>query len=373
MIPIQTLHTLGQSLWYDNIQRGLLIEGGLARLISVGDIRGVTSNPSIFNHAITKTSDYDSELLPLIEKGVSSETIFWQLAIEDICAAADLFLPLYQDTGGGDGYVSLEVNPLLAQNTAGTIDQVRELWHKVNRPNLMVKIPATIAGLPAITQAISEGINVNVTLIFSLERYVEVMDAYITGIKHREHAGLPIIHVGSVASFFISRVDTKVDGLLDGIIKLGGKNAKLAQKLLGKAAIANARLAYEKFESRFLTGDFKVLANKGARKQRPLWASTSTKNPAYRDVMYIEELIGPDTVNTVPPQTLDAFRDHGIAQTTIRQGLNDCHQIMYDLESLGISMDLVTSQLEQEGVKAFADAFTALLQSIDSRRLHPGC
>ena len=362
------LHEAGQSIWYDNIQRSLLKNGELAGMIARGEIRGVTSNPTIFMNAITKSQDYDDSLLPLANTGMSDEEIFFHLAIEDIQAAADLFLPLYQATRGGDGYVSLEVSPFLANDTRGTLAQAKDLWQRVNRPNLMIKIPATKAGIPAVADAIAAGINVNVTLIFSLQRYAEVMDAYLTGLEKRVAAGLPIDSIASVASFFVSRVDTAIDPRLQTVIRAGGPQAQKAGALLGKAAIANARLAYADFKQVFTSARFLALKAKGAHVQRPLWASTSTKNPAYRDVMYVEELIGPDTVNTVPPQTLVAFLDHGRVRASLEEGLDAAHQVMADLKSLGISMDDVTQQLEEEGVKSFAEAFTVLLKAINVRR-----
>lgn len=354
----------GQSVWYDNIQRGLLNNGDMAGMIQRGEIRGVTSNPTIFMNAITKSQDYDHSLLPLLDSGKSAEDIFFLLAIEDIQNAADLFLPLYRQSCSGDGYVSLEVNPYLANDTVGTLAQVKELWQRVNRPNLMIKIPATKAGLPAITEAIAAGVNVNVTLIFALKRYAEVMDAYLSGLEKRVEAGLAIDSIASVASFFVSRVDTNVDRRLQKIIENNGN----AAALLGKAAIANARLAYADFKQVFSTERFQKLKQKGARLQRPLWASTSTKNPDYRDVMYVEELIGPNTVNTMPPHTLVAFLDHGQVHLSLEEDLPAARQTLADLEMLGISMQEVTLQLEQEGVQSFADAFTALLKAIDTRR-----
>ena len=358
----------GQSVWYDNIQRSLLKNGELAGMIRRGEIRGVTSNPTIFMNAITKSQDYDASLLPLINSNKSSEEIFFHLAIEDIQEAADLFRPLYEQSGGGDGYVSLEVSPYLANDTAATLAQARDLWGQVNRPNLMIKIPATKAGLPAITEAIAAGINVNVTLIFALGRYAQVMDAYMRGLEKRVHGGLPVESIASVASFFVSRVDTKVDKRLDAIISGGGLLAKRAESLLGKAAIANARLAYEDFKKVVATERFKRLQAKGARLQRPLWASTSTKNPAYRDVVYVEELIGPDTVNTMPPQTVVAFLDHGQVRLSLEEDLGGARQVLAGLEMLGISMEEVTAELEEEGVKSFADAFTVLLEAVENRR-----
>ncbi len=361
--PIQKLTSLGQSLWYDNIQRRLLPatpkghDGDLSAMIERGDIRGVTSNPSIFHNAIAKSHDYDSALTPLALSGWTAEQIFWQLAIEDIRAACDLFQPLYDETGSADGYVSLEVSPYLANDTEGTVAQARHLWQVVNRPNLMVKIPATKAGISAIRQAIASGINVNVTLIFSIERYKEVMDAYVSGLEDFLLAGGDIEKIHSVASFFISRVDSKIDPKLP-----------VGSPLLGKAAIANAKLAYDEFRKYFGEPRFGKLQLAKANFQRPLWASTSTKNPAYVDTVYVDNLIGPATVNTVPPNTLDAFREHGKATMTIMDGIDECRSQIAELETLGISMETVTAELEAEGVKSFADAFSALLQTVDERR-----
>lgn len=369
MNAIQKLHQIGQSLWYDNIQRRLLESGELAAMIERGDIRGVTSNPSIFHVAIARSHDYDSSLVPMAWSGWLPEQIFYQLAIEDIRAAADLFMPLYQETNGGDGYVSLEVSPYLANDTAGTAAEAKRLWSAVQRPNLMIKIPATPAGIPAISETIAAGINVNVTLIFSLERYREVMEAYLKGLEQRAVADLPIGSIASVASFFVSRVDSKIDARLQEIIRGEGPQAELAARVLGKAAIANARLAYALFQETFAAPRFEKLKAKGAHPQRPLWASTSTKNASYRDVVYVEELIGADTVNTVPPQTLDAFRDHGEVRHSLTEDVDGMRRALAALDELGISMDEVTGQLEAEGVKAFSDAFTALLAAIDERRL----
>jgi len=369
MNTTQELYAAGQSVWYDNIQRGLLDNGELAGMIERGEIRGVTSNPTIFMNAITKSHDYDAGLAPLAKAGRDKEEIFWQLAIEDIQRAADSFRPLYDQSNRGDGYVSLEVSPYLAHQTDKTLAEAKQLWQRVDRPNLMVKIPATVAGLPAITGAIAAGINVNVTLIFSLERYAAVMDAYLTGLEQRVAAGLPVDMIASVASFFVSRVDTKVDGHLAAMIDRGGMRAEKAERLPGKAAIANARLAYANFKKVFGSERFQALKAQGARVQRPLWASTGTKNPKYRDVVYVEELIGPDTVNTVPPQTLTAFLDHGVVRAgSLEENVAEARQTLVDLESLGISMSAVTSELEQEGVKSFADAFTALLSAVDASR-----
>jgi len=357
----------GQSVWYDNIQRSLLKNGEMAGMIQRGEIRGVTSNPTIFMNAITKSQDYDASLLPLTGTGLSTEEKFFKLAIEDIQAATNLFLQLYQQTKGGDGFVSLEVSPYLANDTASTLAQAKELWKRVNRPNLMIKIPATKAGIPAIADAIAAGLNINVTLIFSLERYAEVMDAYLMGLERRAAQGLAVDSIASVASFFVSRVDTKVDAFLQEIILKGGAQMEKASALLGKAAIANARLAYADFKRTFGADRFLQLKAKGARVQRPLWASTSTKNPAYRDVLYVEELIGPETVDTVPPQTLVAFLDHGQVRASLEENLDGARQELAALEALGISMRQVTNELEVEGVKSFADAFTVLLSAVEKR------
>ncbi|PKN86360.1 MAG: transaldolase [Chloroflexi bacterium HGW-Chloroflexi-8] len=360
---------LGQSIWYDNIQRNILKNGEFAGMIERGEIRGVTSNPSIFMNAITKTADYDNSLVPLAKSGLSAEEIFYQLAIEDIREAADFFSPLYKQTNGGDGFVSLEVNPYLANDTEHTLAEAKLLWKRVARPNLMIKIPATKAGIPAITEAIAAGINVNITLIFSLERYGEVMEAYIKGLEKRVNADLAIQSIASVASFFVSRVDTNIDLRLKKLVDTGILTAEKENSLAGKAAIANARLAYMDYLKVFQSERFLKLKAKGAQEQRPLWASTSTKNPAYRDVMYVEELIGANTVNTVPPQTLVAFLDHGKVRATIGDNLPDAKKLFQDLQAVGITMKDVTTTLEVEGVKAFADAFTVLIKAVEEKRL----
>lgn len=356
--PIQKLTTLGQSLWYDNIERRLLKNGELAAMIERGDIRGVTSNPTIFRNAIAKSNDYDDALIPMAWAGWDAEHIFWQLALEDIRAACDLFLPLYRQTDGGDGYVSLEVDPRLANDTANTVTEAKHLWAAVDRPNLMIKIPATQAGLPAVRQVIASGINVNVTLIFSITRYRDVMDAYLSGLEDRLAAGAPISHLASVASFFVSRMDTKVDKAI----------GERSPQLLGKLAVANTKLAYQEYRQTFESERFTQLQAKCARIQRPLWASTGTKNLAYSDTLYVDSLIGPETVNTVPPATLVAFREHGTVAPMLQDGLEEARQAFADVEALGISIDTVTDELEVEGVKAFIDAFDTLLEAIDDRR-----
>ncbi|MCS7039057.1 MAG: transaldolase [Anaerolineae bacterium] len=369
MNTAQQLYQAGQSLWYDNIERRLLNNGQLAGMIARGEIRGVTSNPTIFANAITRSNDYAAELEALAKAGKTAEEIFWDLAIEDIRAAADLLLPLYEQTDRGDGYVSLEVNPYLANDTRATLVEAKRLWQRVNRPNLMVKIPATLEGLPAIMHAIEAGINVNVTLIFSRERYWAVMEMYISGLERRVAAGLPVDAIASVASFFVSRVDTKVDAHLMGMIDRGGARAEKAAQSLGQAAVANARLAYHDFKIIFGSPRFAALKAQGARVQRPLWASTGTKNPAYRDVLYVEELVGKDTVNTVPPATLAAFLDHGVVRAnSLEEDLPGAYQALARLEALGISMTSVTTELEAEGVKSFANSWKALMDAVELSR-----
>ncbi len=353
MNEIDKLHQLGQSIWYDNIERKLLKNGEMERMIAAGEIRGVTSNPSIFQKAIANSTDYDLAIQPMAWSDWDPEKIFFQLAIEDIQATADLFLPLYQETNGGDGFISLEVNPKLAYDFERTFTQAKELWDRVNRKNLMIKIPATKEGLPAIRQAIAAGININITLIFSVSRYEEVIEAYLSGLEDRVKNNLPINDIASVASFFVSRVDTKIDSILESFIKDAKINENQFLELRGKAAVANSRLAYELFEKVFSSDRFDQLKQKGAKIQRPLWASTSTKNPAYYDVIYVEELIGENTVNTMPPQTLDAFRDHGKAEIKIRKNLEHARELFSSLGNLGIDIDEVTQALENEGVKAF--------------------
>lgn len=360
------LFALGQSIWYDNIQRSLLTSGKLEEWIKDGKIYGVTSNPTIFNNAISKSSDYDQAIQTMAWAGWDANRMFDQLAKEDISAAADLFLPVYEKTNGGDGYVSIEVNPLLARNTDQTIAEARRLWAEINHPNLMIKIPATREGLPAITRAIAEGINVNVTLIFSLERYREVIQAFLAGLEQRAAQGLPVDRVASVASFFVSRVDSKIDKMLQDRVA-AGLDAVRAKALAGKAAIANTRLAYDLFKEVSSSDRFEPLKKKGAHFQRPLWASTSTKNPDYRDVIYVEELVGPYTVNTVPPQTLDALLDHAVVQDRITVGLIEGRKLFDDMREVGVDIDRVTDELETEGVASFEDAFRVCLETINKR------
>lgn len=362
--PLHQLTALGQSIWYDNIQRSLLENGGLAKMIVEDAITGLTSNPSIFNNAISKSSDYDASLKTLLAENPDADvkTLYESLAIADIQAAADLMRPIYDRTDGVDGYVSLEVAPTLADDTDGTIAEARRLFATVNRPNLMIKVPATKAGLPAIATLIGEGINVNVTLMFSLQHYDDVADAYLAGLEKLAASGGDVSRVASVASFFVSRVDTIFDKALESI----GTDEALA--LRGKMGVANAKAAYRRFRETFGGERFAALKARGARVQRPLWASTSTKNPAYSDVMYVEELIGADTVNTMPPQTIIAFKDHGVAEPRLTQDVDAALATMDAVAALGISYTELTETLQQQGVAAFAKAFEALLANLDEKR-----
>jgi len=369
MSAVEKLHNLGQSIWYDNIERRLLENGDLAAMIDRGEIRGVTSNPSIFNNAISKSKDYDKSLIPLAKAGNSKEEIYEALAVADIRVACDLFRPLYDETRGGDGYVSLEVSPYLAMDTDGTITDAKRLWKMVDRPNLMIKIPATKAGLPAIAETIAAGINVNVTLIFSIDRYQAVMDAYQSGLEKRLETGQSIDQIASVASFFVSRIDTNIDNRLQSLLDDGKILLIRARALFGQIAVANAKLAFELHKGFFDSGSWKNLVKHGGRIQRALWASTSTKNPDYPDTKYVDELIAPNTINTIPPKTLTAYAHHGSAASTLEADLDSAREVMDDLESSGISMAEVTQELEDQGVKSFALAFNSLLESVEKRRI----
>jgi transaldolase len=366
--PLIRMQLLGQSPWHDNIRRQLLASGALRKMMEEGDITGLTSNPTIFQQAIAGSGDYDADLERLAREGKSAEEIFDALAIDDIRNAADVLMRVFERTGGNDGYVSIEVAPKLANDTQGTIREARRLWSAVARPNLMVKIPATPAGVPAIEQSIADGLNINVTLIFSLRRYEEVMDAYLRGLMRRLEAGQKIDRIASVASFFVSRVDTLVDKLLDEKIASGAERKELLASLKGKAAIANAKLAYAEFRRKFSTETFARLKNHGARLQRPLWASTSTKNPAYPDVYYVEALVGQDTVDTMPPATLAAYKDHGSPELRIDRNVDDARRVMDQLADVGIGMNAVTKRLEDEGVAAFAKSFDTLIATVERRR-----
>ena len=360
---LRKISDLGQSIWYDNIRRGVITSGELQALIDDG-VTGVTSNPSIFKKAIADSDDYRAALARLIDGGASAMDIYEALAFEDIRQACDLFRPVYERSAGRDGFVSIEVRPVLADDTEGTIAEARRIFAALDRPNVMIKIPATAAGLPAVEAVIAAGINVNVTLIFSTEVYRAVIAAYLSGLEQLHAGGGDLARVASVASFFVSRLDTLVDRRLEDKIDAGETELTA---LLGKAAVANTKIAYQVYKQEFAGERFAALRAKGARGQRPLWASTSTKNPAYPDLLYVDPLIGPDTVNTVPPTTLDAIRDHGKAEAALERDVAAARETLARLEHAGISMAEVTEQLEIEGVKAFADAFDELIAAITSR------
>jgi transaldolase len=361
MNPLQRLwDEHQQAVWLDFIERDLLTGGGLARLVSQDGVRGVTSNPSIFQKAIEGGGAYDSAVADLLARKPEMETVdlYETLAIEDIRGAADVLHGVWEASEGEDGFVSLEVSPHLAHNSEGTVAEARRLWGEVNRPNLMIKVPATAEGIPAIERLIADGINVNATLMFSLADYEGVASAYLRGLAVCEAPH----RVASVASFFVSRVDTKVDAALESI------GSPDALELRGKAAVANAKLAYRRFEEIFGGEAFGAQSARGARPQRPLWASTSTKNPDYRDVIYVEELIGPQTVNTLPVATLDAFRDHGQPRTSLTEDLADAEWVFSRLADLGVNLDAVTAELQTQGVAAFAASFDQLLAALESAR-----
>ncbi|HKF22707.1 MAG TPA: bifunctional transaldolase/phosoglucose isomerase [Candidatus Angelobacter sp.] len=371
--PLLLLQKFGQSVWLDFIRRNLLTSGELKRLIEQDGLRGMTSNPSIFEKAITGSTDYTDILAQLHAQNLSAAEIFERLAVRDIQDAADVLRPVYQATNRRDGYVSLEVSPTLARNTQGTIAEARRLWKAVARENVMIKVPGTPEGVPAIRQLISEGINVNVTLLFAQEAHVRVAEAFIEGLEARLAAGNDVSKIAGVASFFVSRIDSLVDAKLSSRLKNSSspQETGLLNSLLGKVAIANAKQAYRKYEELFSSARWKALAAHGAQTQRLLWASTSTKNPSYSDVLYVDQLIGPDTVNTIPPATFDAFRDHGHVERTLDADLLAADKTMDDLARAGLSMQEVTEKLLEEGIQLFADAFHTLLAAIDQKKTKP--
>ncbi|PNV82557.1 MAG: transaldolase [Desulfobacteraceae bacterium] len=358
MTKLHELTELGQSVWLDYISRSLMASGKLQELVDQG-LRGVTSNPSIFEKAIAGSDDYDEDLNRLVRDGRSVAEIYENLAMSDIRRAADVLRPVYEKSGGADGYVSLEVNPALAHDTGATIAEARRLFASLERPNVLIKVPATPAGIPAIETLIGEGVNVNVTLIFSLEQYEAVATAYIAGLEKLALAGGDVGRVASVASFFISRVDTAVDKALEEI----GNT-----EIQGKIAIDNAKISFSRFREIFSSERWKKLATESARVQRPLWASTSSKNPAYPDTLYVDNLIGPDTVNTLPPATLDDFLDHGIVAATVETDVDGARIRMAELAERGIDLDAITSKVLNEGVAAFAKSFEGLMASVAEKR-----
>lgn len=357
---VKKIHDFDQSIWLDFIDRKIMDTGELQQLIDDDGVRGLTSNPAIFEKAISSGSDYDADIKKLAQEGKSNEDIFYGLAIADIQRAADLFKPVYgEEVQGADGYVSLEVSPHLARNTQGTIDQARALWKAVDRKNVMIKIPGTAEGLPAIQQCISDGLNINVTLLFGLDRYEAVAEAYISGLEERVKAGQPIDSIASVASFFLSRIDVLVDPMLE---------SKGLSDLKGETAIALAKKAYEIYKQVFSSDRFRKLEEKGAKPQRLLWASTSSKNPEFSDVKYVEALIGPKTVNTVPMETLEAYRDHGQPEFRLETDLDLASQALDKLAKAGIDLNAISQQLEDEGIEKFNKPYDKLLEAIDKQK-----
>lgn len=365
--PLLELESFGQSIWMDFISRGTISSGQLQKWIEQDGVSGVTSNPSIFEKAITGSDDYDESIRALGLSGETPEEILRVLTVEDIQHVADLLRPTYDRTNGRDGFASLEVSPGLSHDTAGTIAEARELWTRVNRPNVMIKVPATLEGIPAIRELTGDGINVNITLLFGLPRYREVADAYIGGLEILATRKKPLKPVASVASFFLSRIDTLIDPVLEKMMKKDHPQAGIAQRLHGQIAIASAKAAYEMYKEMFTGDRFTRLANSGARTQKLLWASTSTKNPAYSDTKYVEALIGPDTINTVPVETLNAYRDHGHPKQTLDQEVHKAHQVLDELSVVGIDLDAVTQQLEDEAVEKFVSASDQLMASLKEK------
>ncbi len=367
--PLQKVSDLGQSIWYDNIQRDMLQNGDLKRMIAGDGLRGITSNPTIFQKAMTSSKAYEGAMGArlMANSKLTPREMFYELAIEDIQGACDAFREIHASSQSRDGMVSIEVSPDLAYDSEGTIREARDLHRRVNRANVMIKVPATKEGLKAIETLIADGINVNATLLFSVERYREVAEAFLKGLEARHAQKLPISAVASVASFFVSRVDSAIDKQLEDQIRAGGGNAEALKDLLGKAAIANAKLAYRVYKQLFHSSRFALLKKFGAQTQRLLWASTGTKNPGYSDVLYLDELIGPDTVNTVPPATYTAFRDHGRPARTLESNEEKAEQVFAALSEHRIDIKNVTEQLEKEGVASFADSFRDLLKAIENK------
>jgi transaldolase len=364
--PLLKLTSLGQSIWLDYISRQLIVSGELLRLIEADSLRGVTSNPSIFDKAITGSHNYDDDIRQMAREGRSIEEIYEALTVADVQRAADVFRPLYDRLQEADGFISLEVNPHLAHDTHGTIAEARRLWGKLNRPNVFIKVPATQEGLPAIKELIREGINVNVTLLFGLPRYKEVAGAYLSGLEERAAQGLHLT-VSSVASFFLSRIDVLLDPKLQQIAKTGPR-APAAASLIGEVAIASAKVAYAIYQQIFGSARFQALAAKGARTQRLLWASTSTKNPAYPDTKYVEPLIGPETINTMPVETVNAYRDHGNPAARLAEDPEKATAVLQRLPEVGLDLNQATQQLEDEGVEKFNQPYDNLMRSLEGKR-----
>lgn len=364
--PLKGLLAYGQSPWLDFIRRNILLNGDLKKMIDNDGLRGMTSNPAIFEKAITAGDDYNDIINAPESKSLNAVGVYEKIAIRDVQTATDIFKGVYEETKGRDGYVSLEVSPNLAFDTQGTIEEARRLWKAVDRKNVMIKVPATKEGIPAIRQLLEEGININITLLFAQSAYEQVAEAYLSALEARALKGQDVSHIASVASFFVSRIDSLVDSLVDEKLKTetDAKKREMLSSIHGKVAIANARRTYAKYLKIFGGSRWDALAKKGAQTQRLLWASTSTKNPKYRDVLYVEELIGADTVDTIPPATFDAFRDHGKLRNSLTENLIGADQTMHDLEAVGISMKDVTDKLLKDAVKLFQDPFKSLLETI---------
>lgn len=364
--PLHALHAAGQSIWLDFIDRSLLESGELERRIREERLTGMTSNPTIFEKALASGTAYDAQLRAAAE-GQTAWELFELVETDDVRVACDAFAGIYRESEHRDGFVSIEVSPGAAHDAAATIAEAHRLWETVHRPNVMIKVPGTPEGCVALRRLIADGLNVNVTLLFSVDAHARVIEAYLAGLEDRAAAGGDLRHVASVASFFVSRVDGAIDAALEGLVAAGSLPATRAAELQGRAAIANAKLAYRLFEARFSGPRWDALAAKGAQKQRPLWASTSTKNPAYRDVLYVEQLIGPDTVNTMPPATLEAFRDHGVTVRTVDADVADAERLLAELATLGIALDAVTERLLVEGLASFQKSFDTLIAGLERK------
>ncbi len=365
--PLHELHAHGQSVWLDFLSRDLVDSGELARLVAEEGVRGMTSNPTIFQEAIKGSDTYDEDIRRLGAQGLSPEEMFEAIAVDDIAAACDVLRPVFDESGMTDGFVSLEVSPRLAHDTEGTVEEARRLVASVDRPNLMIKVPATPAGLPAVETLITEGVNVNITLIFAQAVYRGVVDAYLSALENRAAAGEPVDDVASVASTFVSRIDTAVDAQLEALMAERADDADEIRSLLGKVAIANSKAVYEIFEEISASERYQALAADGAQPQRPLWASTSTKNPAYPATLYVDELIGPNTVNTMPSATMDAFRDQGEVQSTVSSDPDYWSGVLERLAALGVDLDAIMDQLQDEGVQKFIDSYDDLLNDLEAK------
>jgi len=372
---LEELHDVGQSIWLDSIDRRMLHDGELDRRIREDALTGMTSNPTIFQKALSSSNAYDDQITEAEDQGLGSWELFELLETTDVRDACDRFAGVYSSSRGADGYVSIEISPGVSHDADAAVEEARRLWKTVDRPNVMVKVPGSIEGAIAVRRLIAEGVNVNITLLFALQAHERVIDAYMAGLEDRVKAGQPIDGLASVASFFVSRVDTEIDKRLDGLIGKAAPAEKERLKMLkGRAAIANAKLAYRLFRQKFAGPRWEALARQGARVQRPLWASTSTKNPEYRDVMYVEELIGPDTVDTMPPATIEAFRDHGVVDRTVDKKLRAAEGLLREVESVGISMKEVTEKLLVDGIASFQKSFDELIAGLEAKvgSLAPG-